>query len=314
MGRQERAFRSRLYTGIIANIRHVDVGKFLDDAHKIFVLRAKAILKERGNLKANTVLLAKFKKDHGGEEVVDLKNFATKNVRILQTTDLDEWYVKNVKEVILKKIEEFQEQESGWTLDSIINLEVNFNYFNPFKGSSYIDLPPPIMRKKACINVQNEDQKCFMWAILSALHPLEEHGGRVVNYSTFQNELCFDSIQFPVPLHQISRFEVLNNISVNVYGLNYKNRSYTVVPLHLTSEKKEKHVNSLKISTSMKMSFTMGRKKTSPTVTTFGSRTLVVWFPCNYPKQNGRNSSAIDVCTTSTPRRSWKPTKKTARK
>ena len=36
-------------------------------------------------------------------------------------------------------------------------------------GGSYMVLPPSIQKRRACINVQNTDEKCFAWSILAAL-------------------------------------------------------------------------------------------------------------------------------------------------
>ena len=72
-------------------------------------------------------------------------------------------------------MEEFQEKDSGWTLHSFIKLEVNINKLNPMKGSAYTKLPKQIEGKEACINVQNrDDNACFKWAILSAIHPVNK--------------------------------------------------------------------------------------------------------------------------------------------
>ena len=62
-------------------------------------------------------------------------------------------------------MKEFQERESGWSLKSILNLVINICKFNPMRGSTYIDLPPFIKKKEACINVKNDDDECFKWAI-----------------------------------------------------------------------------------------------------------------------------------------------------
>ena len=40
-------------------------------------------------------------------------------------------------------------------------------------GSSYVQLPEFIKKKKAVINIQNEDEHCIIWSILAALYPVE---------------------------------------------------------------------------------------------------------------------------------------------
>ena len=50
---------------------------------------------------------------------------------------------------------------------------VSHSKYKPIRGGSWIDLPDWIKNKKACINIKNEDEMCFKWCILAALHPVE---------------------------------------------------------------------------------------------------------------------------------------------
>ena len=98
--------------------------------------------------------------------------------------------------------------------------------------------------------MQNKDDKCFMWAILSALHPAKDNAKRVSNYTPFENELNFNKIDFPVPPQQISTFEKQNDVSINLFMLSHTGKSYEATSCHLTAAKKEKHVNLLLIQDS----------------------------------------------------------------
>ena len=241
----ESAFENRIKTGVITNHRHLDLLKFMKDAKQEFIKKVSEILKEP--LKVNTVLAAEYAIVKNGEETIEIKYFNTKTAAIYSTTDLNEWFVMNVQNPIDTDMEEFQERESGWTLKSILNLVVNIYKFNPMRGSSYIDLPPFIKNKKACINVENQDDECFKWAILSALHPAKKNANRVVSYVPHQNDLNFKGIDFPVDPRKVSKFEKQNDISVNVYYLKKKGNVFDVLPRHLTTDKKEKHINLLLI-------------------------------------------------------------------
>lgn len=86
---------------------------------------------------------------------------------------------------------EYQRQGSNWTLDKILGLTLNVAKYSPIRGSSFIPVPIRLRVKKAIINVQNSDQKCFQWAILSALHPAARHAERVSNYVQYADELDF---------------------------------------------------------------------------------------------------------------------------
>ena len=72
------------------------------------------------------------------------------------------------------------------------------NKLNSIRGSTYIPLPESIVRENACVNVCNTDNRCFQWAVLSALHPVSRHVNRVSNYVPYVDELNFDGINCPV--------------------------------------------------------------------------------------------------------------------
>lgn len=115
-------------------------------------------------------------------------------------------------------------------------------------GSSYIDLPASIRLRKACVNVMNKsDDMCFVWSLLSAIFPVVQNTQRTSKYPQNPYEIFnLSGINFPTPLCDIPKFEKLNDISINVYGLDTRNKECDVVgPLHFTKEKKDRHVNLL---------------------------------------------------------------------
>ena len=60
--------------------------------------------------------------------------------------------------------------ESGFTLDKIMHLYINFHRLVLTRGSSYIELLEWIKNKKAVINPLNKDEACFKLAAIAALH------------------------------------------------------------------------------------------------------------------------------------------------
>ncbi|CAG9840690.1 unnamed protein product [Diabrotica balteata] len=105
-----------------------------------------------------------------GQHVLIKKN----NSPVYKDTNLDEWFENHVSEPLSKKLEEFQERDSGWALKAVVNLGVNINKYTPQLGSSYIELPPQIKRKKACVIVKNDDETYFAWSVISALNPVDK--------------------------------------------------------------------------------------------------------------------------------------------
>ncbi|XP_050507853.1 uncharacterized protein LOC126885339 [Diabrotica virgifera virgifera] len=144
-----------------------------------------------------------------------------------------------------------KERDSGFALNRIVSLEVNINRYEIGNGSSYIKLPESIQKKRACINVKNSDQACFYWAIVSALYPAKAHKELPSSYPWYSTVLKTEDLEAPMPLHQISKFEKLNNISVNVFALelieNNEKSFFTVYPARLTKTVVAKHVNLLLI-------------------------------------------------------------------
>ena len=56
--------------------------------------------------------------------------------------------------------------ESGFSLDKIMHLYINFHRPVLTRGSSYTELLEWIKNKNAVINPQNKDKECFKWAAL----------------------------------------------------------------------------------------------------------------------------------------------------
>ena len=100
-------------------------------------------------------------------------------------------------------------------------------------ASSYLPLPKEHKVKQGCLNIQSNDEKCFLWSILASLHPVQHgnHQFRVSKYQEYERELNRSGIQYPVDIKEIRKFEHQNNISVNVYGYEDKK----IFPLRITT-------------------------------------------------------------------------------
>ncbi|EZA48753.1 hypothetical protein X777_13146 [Ooceraea biroi] len=158
-----------------------------------------------------------------GEKTAN-KSINTRNRELFKTSDLQEWFTQYVIEPTLASLEEFQERDSGWALSRILNLTINVNRHNPIHAGCHIKLPEKIKLKKAVVNVQSMDNACFAWAVVAALHPAEEHVDRPSSYPHYTTVLNLKGIEFPVSLKQIQKFELLNDISVNVHAIQEKKK------------------------------------------------------------------------------------------
>ncbi|EZA49525.1 hypothetical protein X777_12263 [Ooceraea biroi] len=110
----------------------------------------------------------------------------------------------------------------------------------------YITLPEEIKTKKAVVNVRSMDNACFAWAVVAALYPAERNTERQSSYPHYTTVLNLQGVEFPVTLKDIGKFERLNNsVSINVFGTEEHNKKINVLPLGLTDNKRDKHVNLL---------------------------------------------------------------------
>lgn len=243
------AFGSRIRTYRIGSENQeveVETPEIFFDAiqSKIHIL-LRECLDELTTINVNFIVHAEFV-----QETKELKNtfdFQTHNYNFCIGDDFEP-LIKKVKNILCTRMSEFEKKDSGWSLKKILFVDMNVNKFNPLKGSSFLDLPNDIKSKKAVINVQNNDYQCLKWALLSAMFPAPKNANRTATYLQHQNKLNFANINFPVKITDIKKVEKLNNISINVFGLEYNSISKTnsiVGPLYFTKSRKETHINLL---------------------------------------------------------------------
>ena len=60
-------------------------------------------------------------------------------------------------------VDNFNARGSGFNIDVVTDFTVVLTLFRPLSGSSYIPTPPSIVKKKAVINVMNQDNRCLLY-------------------------------------------------------------------------------------------------------------------------------------------------------
>ena len=86
----------------------------------------------------------------------------------LSKSNIDK-YLEISNDIFILSIDEFLEGESGYALLGFIGVICNIDKYNPLMARSYIELPDFFKNKTCIINVKNTDDKCFLWALSSAL-------------------------------------------------------------------------------------------------------------------------------------------------
>ena len=113
-----------------------------------------------------------------GEVIAKEAAFHSKTEINLKSTDCNEFFSK-MKETVLESLAKFQRQLGNWRFYSILSLDLHTVKYVPLGGSSYIPLSTVLAAKKAIINLKNEDDECFKWAITRTLNSVEKNSERI---------------------------------------------------------------------------------------------------------------------------------------
>ena len=94
----------------------------------------------------------------------------------------------------MRKFSEFSARGSGFSLSKLLGLNVHLYAFEPsIKLTKFIPVPRSIQLKRAVVNVNNEDEKCFLWCLSCFVYhkgyPRTMARDRVGTYRTTFEEL-----------------------------------------------------------------------------------------------------------------------------
>lgn len=225
------AFRNRIVTYKIVAIDDLQLGsldRFFDEIRNKLKSLLDDFLTTHISAKVNFEHFATFLKFSDNSQAI--KSFGTKNKILCSSYDFDILYIELLN-YLKKSIEEFETRDSGWTFLNNLHLEVNLNKYQPIGGSSFIPLPRAIQLKKACLNIRNKDQCCFLWCVTAALYPARKHPERITSYPDYHEIFDISGMRFPVAFQDIKIFENNNkNIKFIIYGLYYRT-SFDIIVL-----------------------------------------------------------------------------------
>jgi len=160
-------------------------------------------LEKHQNIKCGLSIHCKFA---FGDNIFDV-SLATKYEKILNNNFDD--IIDNQIHNLVEKINEFEGRGSGLVLKAIKKLIVNVVRYDPNRPRSYIKLPEHIANKKCCINIQNNDNKCFEYCILYHEHKniLKVHPEKISQYKKLNSIYKFDNLEYPLKPDDIDKFE-----------------------------------------------------------------------------------------------------------
>jgi hypothetical protein len=145
--------------------------------------------------------------------------------------------LESLTELLLARNGNFIRDKSGLVIKSIGSVSLSIAKFTPLAAHGYAKLPQFLSRKKAIVNVQNDDTRCFGYAILSALKSsaiANKNKSRASTYDQYFGELQMTPEQFPVSPNQIPDLEKQLNISINVFSF-FDDEGRGRYPIHIST-------------------------------------------------------------------------------
>ena len=196
--------------------------------------------------KYQTVFSARFDKQNEDNQVLDeTELFINLNMNYnITQSDIDNIDIKSPLE---QQIQKQEMKDSGWRFDKINSMTIYFYETNEMNGLNYVKIP---LRTNAILNVENNDKYCFLWSILAWLHPCNNnHPNRVSNYRQYFNELNIQGFDFSngFKCSDVHKFNELNNISVNIFELNFyqdqNHWKHKLIPIEISKNNSDRVID-----------------------------------------------------------------------
>ena len=232
----------------------------------------KQYIKKHGIIKCNTVVQVVMISVHDKKKKI-YPIFQTKYTIIRNAEDVDyflrqsELDIKSRIGMFTKKMNAKESVETTQINPSgFVDMGIEYERLNIVKirnvfASSYIPLPDRIIHTKSCINIKNNDEKCFLYCHLlheryrkngfKKIQGAERlHGEKAFNYNNEMIHLNYENIHFPIPYNTfyiIKKIEEQNQIRINVF--EYKeNKKNDIVPIYHSKKEFENCMNLLVIN------------------------------------------------------------------
>ncbi|XP_057308440.1 uncharacterized protein LOC130646281 [Hydractinia symbiolongicarpus] len=238
-----KTFRSYRITGIDGT----DNNGYLDMVRSHVKKLIENQVEEMGSAKIQCSLWILWRKPiDGTNEFIEVdKVFHSNMTSVFQGTIVDE-----VMDMMFAQIRTHVENpalpKSGFSIGRIQHLDVDFHKLKLTRGLSYIETQKWIATKKAIINPNNNDEECFRWALVAALHheDIAKDPQRISKLRPYIDRYNWQGIEFPTSIKDINKFE-RNNPDIAVNVLYVTGRSFNILRRSTFNERKRQQANLL---------------------------------------------------------------------
>ena len=241
-------------------VNKMDIDSYLKLVESHLVKLARDQVTAMGSIKIQLILAVDF--IHRSDDGIITKFPKSNPITVLHGSNIRE-IINEACNTLKQSFEKISNalNDSDYLFHGIVSLDVDIHEVELIRGGSYIKLPEWIENKHAVLNPKNDDEECFKWAVIQALHH-EEIGKdpqRINKLKPFVSRYNWNGIKFPATTNQISKFEKQNpDIAVNVLFLHlgeevrqyyiseYNGERDIIVDLLLIEEWGKKHYCAIK--------------------------------------------------------------------
>ena len=226
-----------------AHKSYSDLNIYLPILHNRLVDDIKQMLAKHRGIKFWVAVHVSYINPKKHDEKVLKVYLNTGNLQLTNEFQLEE-VMKTIKDRILLRHAHFIREQSGLILKKIHSTRFKVAEYLPLGGSKHHELPEFLKSKKAIINVKNKDNRCFGYAILSALHPPTHHENDPKVYNRYFRQYELDQFEYPVRVDQIPQIENKLHININVYSI-YDDQGKGRYPIYISQTNYPKTIDLL---------------------------------------------------------------------
>src|SRR5277367_2215965 len=151
----------------------------------------------------------------------DVCYFTTKAAPIQTEADIT-GFIDNIGKKLDSSIEKYTTNGSNWVVAGIENIALRLVKYRLLRGGAAgtFQLPRELAKKKCVLNIDSQNNECFKYAIIAALHHAEiddQHNkNRRINYDRFVANYDFSTVTYPATAQDIQAFMKVNpKIAIN---------------------------------------------------------------------------------------------------
>ena len=146
--------------------------------------RLNDYLKKHKSMKVLITVELKFEKVDEEEE--EKHSVISRRYNILNEQDLSD-AINTMASDIEITVENKNLNKSGLKIKKVSKITINYDEYDPTRAGKFIELPEWIAKKKACINIKNDDDFCLKYCILCRFYDIykKDHPERLFHYANY---------------------------------------------------------------------------------------------------------------------------------